>query len=230
MTSLFRTICHRFRDKDLVRLAMTHRSCLSEVSEARTSNERLEFLGDAVLGVLVTEALYRQFPEATEGELTKAKSYIVSREMLAKKAGALGLGTYLFLGEGEERSGGRERASILSDAFEALLGAVYLDGGLAAARRFVKRHLLKDLDGTSPRIHQNYKSVLLEYAQGRGMRAPTYRTLKETGPDHQKNFTVEVEVGGETLGLGKGSRKKRAEQEAARQAVGKLGLESGGEG
>lgn len=229
-TSLFRTISYRFRDTDLLRLAMTHRSCLTEDSEPRISNERLEFLGDAVLGLIVTEAFYEQYPEATEGELTKAKSYIVSREVLAKRARDLGLGMYLFLGDGEEKSGGRERASILSDAFESLLGAVYLDGGLAEARRFVQRHLLKEFRGASPRFHHNYKSVLLEYVQGKGMKAPTYRTLKETGPDHQKSFTVVVEVDGETMGVGRGSRKKRAEQEAARQAVETLGLEPSGEG
>lgn len=223
--TLFRTISYRFRDVSLLRLAMTHRSCLSEDSDHQESNERLEFLGDAVLGLVVTEALYRKYPEATEGELTKAKSYIVSREVLARRAGDLGLGKFLIIGEGEEQSGGRKRASILSDAFEALLGAIYLDGGLASSRRFINRHLLKELDEGSHRFHYNYKSMLLEYAQGNGMRAPTYRTLKETGPDHQKNFTVEVEVDGKILGIGKGSRKKRAEQEAARQAVGELGLE-----
>lgn len=225
LDSLYRTISYRFRDDTLIQQALTHRSLISNDEPDRVSNERLEFLGDAVLGMVVSEELYRRFPDWSEGELTKAKSYVVSREVLAKKAEEVGLGKYLILSSGEERSGGRKRKSIISDAFEAMLGAVYLDGGLEEARRSICRFVLKDIDEIlTHRFHFNYKSWLLEHVQAEGESFPEYRVLRETGPDHKKEFTVEVVVNGRVLGRGKGLSKKRAEQEAALKAIQYLGL------
>ena len=220
-----RTVSYRFRDEGLLRLALTHRSYAQNETGQGISNERLEFLGDAVLGLVVTEELYRRFPKKSEGELTKMKSLVVSRQVLAEQASKMGLGQHLLLGMGEERSGGRHRKSILSDAYEALVGAVYLDGGLDAVRRFICNHLLRDMHRfLNSESHRNYKSHLLEYVQGKGWTGPEYRVLKEAGPDHEKKFTVEVRVRGETLGRGEGASKKKAEQEAARRAMETLGL------
>ena len=225
LDSLYRTLSYRFRNEALLRQALTHRSFLTDEKGRWTSNERLEFLGDAVLGLVVTDELFRHFPKSSEGVLTKAKSYVVSRETLAKQAKNIDLGKYILLGEGEERSGGRARKSILSDAYEALLGALFLDGGLEEVRRFIRRHLLMDMDRfISHKFHHNYKSWLLEHVQAEGISSPEYRVLKETGPDHRKEFTVEVLVDGKVLGKGSGYSKKKAEQEAALMAVQQLGL------
>lgn len=225
LDSLYRTISYRFKDEALIQQALTHRSLISNDVSDGFSNERLEFLGDSVLGMVVSEELYRRFPDWNEGELTKAKSYVVSREVLAKKAEKIGLGEYLILSSGEERSGGRRRKSIISDAFEALLGAVYFDGGLDEVRRIVCHHVMKDMDEIiAHRFHYNYKSWLLEHVQAEGESFPEYRVLRETGPDHKKEFTVEVVVNGRVLGRGKGLSKKRAEQKAALKAIQFLGL------
>ena len=225
LDSLYRSISYYFRDETLIRKALTHRSFISNDASNVISNERLEFLGDSVLGLVVSEELYCRFPDWSEGELTKAKSYVVSREILARKAKELGLGKYLIMSNGEERSGGRKRKSIISDAFEAMLGAVYLDGGLEEVRRFICQFVLKDMDEIlTYRFHFNYKSWLLEHVQAGGESFPEYRVLRETGPDHKKEFTVEVVVNGKVLGRGKGFSKKRAEQEAALKAVECLGL------
>ena len=222
---LYRILSYRFRNEALLIEALTHRSYLSENSGERQSNERMEFLGDAVLGLVVTDELYRCYPAASEGELTKIKSMIVSRDTLAVQAKKMGLGDVLILGNGEEKSGGRKRTSILADAYEALLGAIYLDGGLESVRRFLGEHLLYDIDAfISAKKHVNYKSDLLEYAQKRWQVKPSYSLLEETGPDHRKEFLVEVRVGDKILGTGRGQSKKKAEQEAARQAIRTLGL------
>ena len=227
MDSLYRTISYRFKNETLIQQAMTHRSFLVNETETVESNERLEFLGDAVLGMIVTDELYRRFPNQSEGQLTKAKSRIVNRESLAKKAIRIGLGRYLLLGIGEEKSGGRDRHSILSDAYEALIGAMYIDGGLDEVRRFVHRHVLIDMDRLfDHKFHHNYKSWLLEYVQGRGGLSPEYSVLHESGPDHKKVFTVEVFVDGRVMGRGKGHSKKIAEQQAALKAIEHLGLKA----
>ena len=204
---------------------MTHRSSLHRGDHTIESNERLEFLGDSVLGLIVTEALYRRLPRESEGGLTRMKSHIVSRERLAEEARRLGLGECLILGSGEDQSGGRRRHSLLSDGYEAVLGAIFLDGGLEAARRFVAGGLLKDIGRSRDyRQQHNFKSWLLEHVQAEGGRAPSYRVVGETGPDHIKEFTVEAVVRSAVLGTGKGSSKKKAEQEAARKALEKLKL------
>jgi ribonuclease-3 len=225
LDSLYRKISYRFKDEILIRQALTHRSLLADDTETCESNERLEFLGDAVLGMIVTDELYNYFPDRSEGQLTKAKSRVVSRETLAKRAKKIGLGHFLLLGAGEEKSGGRDRHSILSDAYEALIGAMYLDGGMDEVRRFVCQQVLVDMDRLfEHKFHYNYKSWLLEYVQAKGSLSPEYAVLKESGPDHKKEFTVEVLVDGTVLGMGKGFSKKTAEQQAARKAIEQLGL------
>jgi ribonuclease-3 len=207
--------------------ALTHRSYQFEKGET-VSNERLEFLGDSVLGLIATEELYRRFPRASEGDLTRLKSRLVNGGMLAQQSEKLGLGAFLMLGNGELKSGGRRRASILANAFEALLGALFLDGGLDAVRRFLSRTLLKDVDDLlSGKSSLNFKSLVLEYFQAVRKVKPTYRIVKEDGPEHRKIFTVEVRIGERLLATGKGPSKKRAEQDAARHAAVELGLTPG---
>ena len=225
MDSLYRIIPHNFKNLELLKLALTHRSFLETEKGRWTSNERLELLGDAVLGLIVTEELYRRFPKSSEGELTRAKSYLVSRVRLAKLARKIELGRFIILGTGEERSGGRDRSSILSDTYEALLGAIYLDGGLQAVRSVVILHLMQNVKKLfHKKFHQNYKSWLLEYYQDKGANKPLYHVVKETGPDHKKEFTVMVHVNGKRLGIGRGYNKKSAEQNAAYHAICRLGL------
>lgn len=219
-------ISYIFAKPSLLCWALTHRSYLNNNgNELPCSNERLEFLGDSVLELVVNEYLYDRYPDHQEGELTKMKSLLVSRGVLAEQAKRLNLGRFIFLSEAERDSGGTFRASILADGFEAVIGALYLDGGLDQARAFVKRHLLSDVHRIlGNRSHLNYKSVLQENIQERYKTYPRYRSITETGPDHRKVFTVEVTVRGDSLGLGKGTNKKRAEQAAARNALERLGL------
>lgn len=210
----------KFRDLGLLECALTHRSFLSRAAEDEESNERMEFLGDAVLGLLVSAYLYGQFPEEREGRLTKMKSLVVSGAVLAQRSEALGLGKYIRMSSEESASGGRGRESILADGFEAVVGAVFLDQGLRAAEGLVQRHLLSELGAISESAeHVNYKSLLQEFAQARHRTHPDYRVRRESGPDHHKTFTIEVFVAGKMLGEGKGKTKKEAEQRAARQAM-----------
>lgn len=214
-------IGYTFKRPGLLRQALTHRSHTGQYDGSRAaSNERLEFLGDAVLDLCVSHHLFLRFPDKKEGELTKLKSIIVSGPFLVQLASDIQLGRHLRLSESEERTGGRQRASILEDAFEALLGALYLDGGLPAAEAFVRRHILDGLDlSQASRDNRNYKSLLLELSQSRGCGNPVYRVVEELGPDHSKYFTVEVLVGEEPLGRGMGASKKKAEQAAAREGL-----------
>lgn len=213
-----------FNNPDLLIQALKHRSFLAYSNEDRLcSNERLELLGDAVLGLVVTEHLYHKYPDQEEGELTAIKSLVVSREILAKTSRQIQLGEYILMNDAEEKSGGRERPSILADTMEAIIGALYLDGGLLVAREFVAKVLLKNLRKiTNEEKHKNFKSLLLEYSQSKSLGLPFYVVRNEEGPDHNKLFTVEVRIQNEILGLGKGSSKKNAEQEAARMALKKL--------
>jgi len=211
----------RFNDVALLRQALTHRSYLgANGNDLSTSNERMEFLGDSVLELVVNEYLYGHFPEHQEGDLTKMKSLLVSRNILSDQARVMELGQFLFLSEAESDSGGRQRPSILADAFEAVIGAIYLDQGMEAARRFLEPRLLVDAPGIlSDRKFTNYKSVLQEYVQAEFKTYPRYRVSSQSGPDHRKIFTVDVSVRGKKLGEGRGSNKKRAEQSAARDAI-----------
>jgi ribonuclease-3 len=214
-----------FNDPSLLKLALTHRSYLSVTGQGpRESNERLEFLGDSVLGLVTSEYLYRQYPNEHEGHLTKIKSLLVSKAILSRRALAMGLGRFVLMSHSEVESGGRQRLSILADAFEAVLGAVYLDQGFEEARAFIDRWLLRDARAiSSDERHVNYKSHLQEYVQSTYHTHPVYRIRSEYGPDHSKHFNVDVMVGRRVLGSGKGRNKKEAEQAAARGALDQAG-------
>ncbi len=221
---LYRCIGYQFRQPKLLIQALKHRSILPVLHEERVdSNERLELLGDAVLGLVVTEFLYHKYPDKEEGELTSMKSLLVSRKILAGVASELNLGSFLLLSEAEIKSGGRQRQSIIADALEALIGAIYLDGGLEAARRFIIKKVLKNYQKIlSEEKYKNFKSILLEYAQSKNLGAPFYIIRSEEGPDHNKIFTVEVKIQNKIVGIGVGNSKKRAEQKAAQDAIEKL--------
>lgn len=212
-----------FSDPIVLREALTHRSYLNEISQAWPSNERLEFLGDAVLGVITTDYLFQRFPALGEGELTNLRSALVRTETLARFAQAINLGRYLFLGRGEEMSQGRNRPAGLACAFEALLGAAYLDQGYDRTRDFAIRFLEPELASVlQGRLHKNAKSVLQELVQARMQHTPTYHMVQESGPDHAKSFTVEVRVGPRVLGRGHDRSKRGAEQAAAESALAQL--------
>jgi ribonuclease-3 len=217
-------IGYRFRQLDLLQQALKHRSFLPQVNERRvSSNERLELLGDAVLGLVVTEALYHRFPDKEEGEITAMKSLLVSRKILARFARQLDLGRFILMSEAEERSGGRTRPSIISDTFEAVIGAIYIDGGLERARAFVDAVVLREIDPIlNEEQHRNFKSLLLEYSQSHNLGVPSYAIRSEEGPDHDKIFTVEVRIQNRMVGVGVGNSKKRAEQNAAQNALEQL--------
>jgi len=213
-----------FRQESLLEQAFVHLSYLNEnPSFGRPSNERLEFLGDAVLNFIVTEKLYEEFPKLPEGELTEIRASLVCRDTLAELAYSLKLGDWLLLGRGEEANGGRAKTSNLANAMEALVGALYLDQGLAKARRFILRQFKPELEkikaGKTP---PNYKALVQELIQGQKRPTPVYRLVEATGPDHSKQFTVEILVDGEALGRGIGKSKKVAESQAARAAWEKL--------
>ena len=221
LAALQRTLGVSFREPSLLEMAVAHSSYINEnPGIAAESNERLEFLGDAVLGLVVAEKLYQDFPELTEGEMTKLRSGLVRRDTLARVAKAIGLGDYLYLGKGEEASGGRRKTANLAGALEAVIAAVFLDRGSAIARDFVL-NLLKEelLKMDSLGVGVDYKSRLQEVIQSRQQLSPTYRTIAATGPDHDRRFIVEVMVGDAVLGRGSGKSKKLAETEAARSAL-----------
>jgi ribonuclease III len=235
VVSLEKAIGHTFASPELLHQALTHSSRAREAetlrpAETAADNEQLEFLGDAVLGLVATEELFRRFPEFSEGQLSKLRAHLVSKNHLIHVAKQLELGRYLRLGRGEEKSGGRGKAAILVDALEAVLGAVYLDGGLETARSLILRHvLLPELeafasDGRAAKI-TDYKSALQENLQAAGRPQPAYMLVQESGPEHQKTFTIEarlVTLRGEQVefvGRAQGSTKKYAEQEAARQVL-----------
>ncbi len=209
-------IGYTFNSQDLVPLALTHRSYAAEQG-LETSYERLEFLGDAVLQLVVTKYLYETYEDLAEGEMAKVRAAVVNQGTLASIARSLDLGSFIRLGQGEEGSGGRDKDSILADVVEALLGAVYLDGGLEPAAALILRHWVGVVDKrASAPGHADYKTRLQESLAQRGL-APRYE-VSEVGPDHAKTFTAELWANGELLGSGSGSSKKRAEQEAARIA------------
>jgi ribonuclease-3 len=218
-----RIIGYTFADIDLLRLALTHRSVAHVANQSIPSNERLEFLGDSVLGLIIAEQLYRDHPELSEGDLTKTKAMLVNEATLAARAIDIGLNLCVQLSSEEEKSGGRERPSIISDACESVIGAVYLDGGIEAARNVILRLIYRHRDVITSDVNQrNYKGELLELIQGRGEGMPRYEVISERGPDHAKEFEVVVCVGDEQLGLGEGTSKKEAEQKAAAIALEKL--------
>ncbi len=214
---------YRFRDENLLRLALTHPSIAHENNTASEHNQRLEFLGDAVLSLVLSRQLYENFPGADEGALTKARAKLVNSTALAAHGRALGLGAHLVLSRGEENTGGRERASALADAFEALLGAIFLDGGLAAAQEFILREFAGDFSTlTETAGIENPKGELQELLQARSPNAPQYEFISASGPDHDRDFECAVRHEGVELARGSGKSKKIAEQAAALAALQKL--------
>jgi len=219
-------IQYTFRHPELLERALTHKSYSNERREAEPAdNERLEFLGDTVLGFLIGELLYRSFPSFQEGALSKIKAHFVSSAILAEKGRALEVGRFLRMGTGEARSGGSEKLSLVADAFEAIVAAIYLDGGLAAAEAFVRSQFLRDLSGIdlADLSFHDYKTALQEAAQGLGLPLPEYRVVGESGPDHEKAFEVEVAWDGEPFASGRGPSKREAQRKAAKEALKKLG-------
>ena len=223
--SLERSIEYRFRDRGLLEHAMTHASRANEdASGGVTDNESLEFLGDAVLGFVAADLLFREFPELNEGQKSRMKATLVSTTTLARQAERLALGDHVLLGKGEEKTGGRKKQALLADTYEALIAAIYLDGGVEQARAFIVREfgaLVADLKQHGLGGHDP-KSALQEYLQSRDRPLPEYRIAGEVGPDHRKEFHVSLVVGGQALADASGPSKKEAEQEAARQALRKL--------
>ncbi len=222
LDTLQRRIGYRFDDRGLLEHALTHTSRAHEdVSGVVTDNESLEFLGDAVLGFTIADLLFHRFPQRDEGEKSKMKGALVSTTSLAALGERLELGQYLLLGRGEEKTGGRHKQALIADTVEALIAAVYLDGGIERARHFVEQQFSEALDelGRSDAVARDYKSALQEFVQSRAMPLPEYRVVGASGPDHQKLFRVEVSVQGEALGEASGRTKKEAEQDAARLAL-----------
>jgi ribonuclease-3 len=221
-TALLERLGHRFKDPELLERALTHRSWVYEVGcDVESSYERLEFLGDALLGLIVSDWLYRDDECAAEGFLSRRRQSVVRTSTLARAADRLGLGESIRLGRGEEQTGGRRKPSLLADAFEAVLAAIYLDGGIRKARAFVRRELRSALLATrgDSGTGDDFKTRLQERVQATLQQTPRYRIVSTTGPDHALRFVVEVQVGGDTLGRGAGSNRKRAEQRAAREAL-----------
>ncbi|MCL2616712.1 MAG: ribonuclease III [Defluviitaleaceae bacterium] len=215
---------YTFNDKTLFELALTH-SSFSNENNLPTSNQRLEFLGDAVLELIISDTLYRQYPHISEGELTKLRASIVCEPSLCEVAKSLGLGEKILLGNGEEMSGGRERGSILSDALEALIGAIYLDGGLEHARKFIRSNFVDKLEGGAAQgFEADYKSRLQELIQNRQKSTVVYRIISQEGPDHDKRFTAEAVNESRVVGRGVGKTKKDAEQQAAYAALKCMGF------
>jgi ribonuclease-3 len=211
-------INYQFSDQKLFKTALSHRSSLKDTG--LESNERLEFLGDAVLGMIVSAFLYSEYEDLSEGDLTRMKATLVNETVLSRAALSFGLGEFIYLSPEEKKAGGDTRPSITADAFEALLGAVYLDGGFEQAQKLVYRYILNDhLDIIDDKKLHNYKGELLEYMQARGSDMPFYQVKDQIGPDHDKMFVVGVYVDNVLLGEGRGKSKKVAEQKAAREAL-----------
>ena len=215
-------IGYRFKNITLLQNALTHSSYANERwHNSLKSNERLEFLGDSILGMVVAEHLYRNFPDRPEGELTRMRADMVCENSLSAVAEKLKLGEHLLLGHGEERLGGRSRASILADAVESLIAACFLDGGMEAARRIIDRFVLSEVP--VKQLHNaDYKTMLQELVQQKKNQTIVYALAGESGPDHDKHFLVEVQLNGQVVGQGSGSSKKRAEQAAAQAAIAAL--------
>ena len=220
---------HQFRDPQWLHQALMHSSRIPEraAEEPAESNEKLEFLGDAVLELVVSEELVREFPDWSEGQLSKSRARLVNATAISLSAQRLGLGKYLRLGRGEEKTGGRTKPALLADAYEALIAAIYLDGGMEAARGFVRRSLVEGAIAVeAERLgHTDHKSALQEFLQSRGMAPGAYHVISESGPDHQKTFRVEVRITGQVTAMGCGRTKKEAEQSAAIAALIQLGAE-----
>src|SRR5262245_32981964 len=225
---LERTIGYHFRDRGLLEHALTHRSRVHEdASGGVIDNESLEFLGDSVLGFVIADMLFRQFPQHNEGQKSKVKASLVSAASLARLGAKLGLGEFLILGRGEEKTGGRRKDALIADGYEALIAAIYLDGGIEPARGFIERQfeaLITEArrTGAAAAFTEDYKSALQEWLQSHDRGLPSYRLVSETGPAHRRQFEVEVLVAGESLARAEGRSKKEAAQSAAKAALTRL--------
>ena len=225
MKPLEENLRYEFKNKKLLINALTHSSYANEARDGVSSNERLEFLGDSVLSIVVSEYIYKEFNNLPEGELTKLRASLVCEKSLCQFSRELELGKYLRLGKGEDKGGGRERDSILADAFEAVLAAMYLDGGFNVAKNHLMRFIKNELKHTDDEVFKDYKTALQEIIQKNPEESVTYILTKETGPDHDKVFEVEVRLNSNTIGKGIGKNKKQAEQSAAKEALRLMGKE-----
>lgn len=219
-------IRYYFNDKELLIEALSHSSYANEKRKGRNSNERLEFLGDSVLSIVVSQYLFEHFTHLPEGELTKIRASLVCEKSLYEFAKQIDLGEHIFLGKGEENTGGRERVSILADAFEAVIAAVFLDGGLEAARRHILKFIPKDIDDRKPVSFSDHKTILQEIIQKNPEEKVEYKLVGQSGPDHNKAFKVQVRLNSNVIGTGIGRSKKEAEQMAAKEALELMGYES----
>ncbi len=210
-----------FIDKNLLELALTHRSWVNEHKNQRRSNERLEFLGDAVLEFIVSEIIYNNYKDKEEGYLTALRAKLVNTVSLSEISEKLQLGKYLYLSKGEEETGGRSNQSLLADTLEAVIGAVYLDRGIDQCRAFIEKYILSDLNQISKEPLKDPKSLLQESVQAKGSTTPKYIVVEEKGPDHDKSFTIQVMVDNDVLGVGSGKSKSDAAQNAAKDALSK---------
>jgi len=208
-----------FKNSELFVQSLTHRSWVNEHPGVRKSNERLEFLGDAVLEFVVSTYLYEKFPEKEEGYLTALRANLVNTVNLSQVAESLGLGSKIYLSKGEEETGGRKNNSILADTVEAIIGAIFLDAGLSEAEKFISKNIFNGLEDKLREPLKDPKSLLQEIVQSQGIPAPRYEVVKEEGPDHAKIFTVEVKYDSKTQGIGTGKNKSEAEQKAAKKAL-----------
>lgn len=223
MNSLENNLNYKFKNIKLLNDALIHSSYANEVRGNTHSNERLEFLGDSVLSIIVSEHIFNKFPNMPEGELTRLRASLVCEKSLCAFSRELGIGEYLKLGKGEDKNGGRERDSILADAFEAVLAAIYLDGGMLAAQKHIMNTVLRDLKHTDDETLKDYKTTLQEIIQRNPEESVNYILIDESGPDHNKSFTVEVHLNSNVIGTGCGKSKKQAEQMAAKQALKLMG-------
>lgn len=215
---------YQFKDRSLLALAFVHRSFINENRDIKQHNERLEFLGDSVLGMLMADYLYRYFPHTPEGELSYLRSRLVEASSCVDYIQSLELAQYILLGKGERMNDGRGRESILADLFEAIIGAVYLDGGLEAVREFIFTKFSDKIDAILKTPLRNWKALLQDYCQKKYQQTPVYQVLLETGPDHSKNFQISVLINQQELGRGEGASKKEAQQAAAADALTRFNL------
>jgi ribonuclease-3 len=221
LSSFEERIGHRFARRELLTRALTHKSYSHEAKQGDVrDNETFEFLGDSVLGFVIGDLLFHRFPAVDEGALSKIKAYLVSAPSLASKARDYGMGEVIYLGVGEEKSGGRKKDSLLANLFEAMIAAIYLDAGIEPARALIERSFRDDIEriDADDLLFHDYKTALQELAQGKGLPLPEYNVIDEVGPDHDKRFIVEVKVGS-LLARGEGTSKKEAQQQAAKQAL-----------
>ena len=223
MTGLEEKLGYKFKNKKYLSVALTHSSFANESKGNISNNERLEFLGDSVLSLIVSDYIFNNCPDMPEGDLTKVRASLVCEKSLQRFSRELEIGKYLKLSHGEKRSGGAERSSILADAFEAVLAAIYLDSGIDEARKLVLRFVIPELNNPKPKLFRDYKTSLQEIIQKNPDEKIEYVLVGESGPDHNKHFVVEVRLNSNTIGKGGGRSKKEAEQQAAREALELMG-------